>query len=43
VATVSEGLVFHTSFKNDGRLPNAENRSLKLILFDNAGVVFIGV
>src|SRR5690242_12067840 len=31
VAIVSEGLVFQTSLKKAGRLPNAEKRSLKLM------------
>src|SRR6476646_645621 len=29
-ASVSAGLVFQTSLKNRGKLPNAENRSFKL-------------
>jgi hypothetical protein len=31
VATVSEGLVFQTSLKKEGRFPSAENRSFKVI------------
>jgi hypothetical protein len=41
VAAVRDGLVLHTSFKNDGRLPSAENRSFKLILFDNTGKFYL--
>lgn len=41
VATVRAGLVLHTSFKNAGRLPSAENRSLKLILFDKKGIFLL--